>query len=129
MRGPKDENGDRTDGLLPAGKGLSRHTIRAWVATRPSSSRAHRGVPPSRTKSTFQKPRAQIAVKAPPLRSARDFDGIVLLPSLFFLHRADGRRFLSHPYTPAAAVVHLRWSERRRTNAIHQRSRLPPALH
>lgn len=50
MRGPKNENGDRAGGLLAEGTGLSRETIRAWVATLPNEWRARRGEPPSRTK-------------------------------------------------------------------------------
>ena len=51
MRGPKNENGDRIGGgRLPAGTGLSRETIRAWVAKLPEERRARQGVPPSRTK-------------------------------------------------------------------------------
>src|SRR5450631_2690221 len=50
MRGPRDKDGNRTGGLLASGKGLSRDTIRAWVAALPDEWRAHQGEPPSRTK-------------------------------------------------------------------------------
>jgi hypothetical protein len=49
MRGPKNENGVRTGGLLPEGTGLARDTIRKWVKELDSSWRAEHGVPPSRS--------------------------------------------------------------------------------
>ncbi len=50
MRGPKDGDGNRSGGLLLAGKGLSRDTVRKWVDTLPVSLRAKRGTPPSRAR-------------------------------------------------------------------------------
>ncbi|WIM10061.1 hypothetical protein [Enhydrobacter sp.] len=48
MRGPKDQQGARLGGLLKAGNGLSRDTIRAWMGTLPNGWCATRGTSPSR---------------------------------------------------------------------------------
>jgi hypothetical protein len=52
MRGPKDANGRRVGGLLIAGPGLSRATVRAWVDTLDPTWVASRGVPPKRAPSS-----------------------------------------------------------------------------
>jgi hypothetical protein len=50
MRGRKNVKGERAGGLLTAGRGLSRDTIRAWINTLQSDWVADRGVPPSRSR-------------------------------------------------------------------------------
>jgi hypothetical protein len=49
MRGPKNNAGRRTAGLLVEGTGLSRETIRAWVRTLDAEWVAKQGVPPARS--------------------------------------------------------------------------------